>query len=92
MLADGKPRLTIMRDTLIHPPDPDLKASGKPTCTREEILSYVWDPKAKKGEQPLKQDDHGMDCARYAVMALDAAPEEQSETVIYDDPLTISDY
>jgi phage terminase large subunit len=37
VLADGKPRLMVMRDTLIHPPDPDLKASGKPTCTHEQI-------------------------------------------------------
>lgn len=92
VLADGKPRLTVMRDTLIHPPDQELRNAGKPTCTREEILSYIWDPKAKKGEQPLKADDHGMDCARYAVMALDAPPDGESETIYYDDPVVVSRY
>lgn len=90
VLQDGKPRLMVMRDTLIHPPDPELRHAGKPTCTREEILSYIWDPKAKKGEQPLKADDHGMDMSRYAVMALDAPMAEQDETVVYDDPVVIS--
>lgn len=62
---DGKPRLYICRDALAHDPDPDLKAAGKPTCTREELDGYIWDPNCKKGERPLDQDNHGCDCVRY---------------------------
>ena len=37
----------------------------------EELLNYTWDPKAQeRGEdRPLKQNDHGPDALRYAVMA-----------------------
>lgn len=63
--GDGKPRLFVHRGALIHEPDDLLRDQQKPTSTLDEFDAYVWDPKAKKGEQPLKQNDHGMDAARY---------------------------
>jgi phage terminase large subunit len=60
---DGKPRLFMMRDSLIDI-DMELKDAGKPWCTEEEIDGYEWDDKKKK-EQPRKEDDHGMDAMRY---------------------------
>lgn len=62
---DGKPRLFVFRNARCHEPDPELLQSAKPTCTADEVDSYIWDPACKKGERPLKQDDHGMDALRY---------------------------
>jgi phage terminase large subunit len=70
--ANGKPRLFFHRDALIER-DEDLAERKKPTCTVEEIDSYVWDTTAnrRRGEQPAKTDDHGMDALRYIVATLD---------------------
>lgn len=70
--GDGRPRIFILRDARISP-DPDLADSKKPTATEEEIESYVWDTGGgrKKGEAPVKLDDHGADAMRYAVAYVD---------------------
>ncbi len=66
--GDGKPRLMWFRDALVER-DPELAAKKKPTCTIEEPDTYVW----KQGlashskEEPVKEDDHGMDQTRYVV-------------------------
>lgn len=72
MAGDGKPRLYLMRDSRLEP-DRSLAEAGKPTSTEEEIESYVWDTSAgrRKGEEPVKRDDHGMDAMRYLVMQFD---------------------
>lgn len=63
-------RLLFMRDALAHPPDQALLDAAKPTCTVEEFGGYIWaDGKTK--EQPVKEDDHGMDAARYMVAQRD---------------------
>ena len=71
--GDGRPRLYIMRGALVET-DRALEQRKKPTCTMEEFPAYVW-PKARGGqevkEQPVKEDDHGMDTMRYAVMHQD---------------------
>lgn len=63
---DGRPRLFILRDALVER-DPQLADTEKPCCTAEEITGYVWDRKDGKApkEQPVKEDDHGMDALRY---------------------------
>lgn len=70
---DGKPRLFILRDSLVER-DRALREAGKPCCTAEEFDSYVW-PEGKDGkplkEEPVKEFDHGMDAMRYAVMHVD---------------------
>ena len=63
--GDGKPRLFIMRDAVIER-DASLADERKPTCTADEVLSYVWGPGIVK-EAPLKRDDHGLDAMRYVV-------------------------
>lgn len=68
--GDGKPRLFILRDSLVAR-DPELGA--KPTSVLEELPAYVW-AKAAHGETkevPVKKDDHGADCLRYAVAYAD---------------------
>lgn len=73
--ATGRPGLYIMRGTLVER-DPHLQERKKPQCTADEVGGYVWAPdptlpgKPRK-EEPLKVDDHGMDCVRYLVSELD---------------------
>jgi PBSX family phage terminase large subunit len=74
----GKERgqLVLMRDTLINV-DGDLVDRGKPKCTSEEIPGYAW-AETKKKEEPVKTDDHGCDCIKYACAYLSAngSPEQ----------------
>lgn len=69
---DSKPRLFFMRDSLVER-DASLDESKKPASTEEEVESYVWNTSAgqRKGEEPVKQDDHGLDACRYIVAHLD---------------------
>jgi phage terminase large subunit len=46
----------------------------KPWCTEQEFTDYVWSNKKTK-EEPVKENDHGMDAVRYAVMHVDGEPE-----------------
>jgi phage terminase large subunit len=71
--GNSKPGLVIMRDSVVDV-DPDLVDSGKPTCTADEIPSYVWAPPAPgraPKEEPVKIDDHGSDALRYIVAEVD---------------------
>lgn len=81
--GDGKPRLFLMQGALIHRPDAKLRDAGKPVNTEEEITLYHW-PEDKSGrpvkEEPVKEDDHGMDALRYMVMRLDG---KQSPKVLW---------
>ncbi|GAB3156283.1 hypothetical protein GCM10027258_62470 [Amycolatopsis stemonae] len=69
---DGKPRLFVLRDSLVER-DQALVDAAKPTCLAEEVPGYIWDLGAgkKKGEQPLKEDDDGCDTMRYVVAEVD---------------------
>lgn len=66
--GDGRPRLFIVRGALVDR-DSELDAAKKPACTEEEITGYVWavKPGNKAGlkEEPVKENDHGMDAMRY---------------------------
>lgn len=72
VVGDGRTRLAFLRDSLVER-DERLVEMGKPTCSEEEVEGYVWnlDDGRKKGEEPIKRDDHGMDATRYMVMYLD---------------------
>ncbi len=59
---DGRPLLYILRDAR-QAEDPELRDSGRPTCTIDEFPSYVWATKQK--EQTQKDNDDGMDAMRY---------------------------
>jgi PBSX family phage terminase large subunit len=71
--GDGRPRLCLLRDSLVERDDA-LEAAKKPWCTEQEFDGYVW-PKGQDGkpvkEEPVKLNDHGMDCARYSVAYVD---------------------
>jgi phage terminase large subunit len=70
--GDGKPRLFLLRDSLVER-DRALLEQKKPVCTEEEFDSYVWDlaNNRKKGEEPVDKDNHGMDALRYLVAQVD---------------------
>jgi phage terminase large subunit len=57
---DGKPRLYFLRDSLVER-DLELGDQYLPCSTEEEIPTYVWDTSMnrKRGEEPVKKDDHG---------------------------------
>lgn len=65
--GDGKPRLFILRDSVIER-DPDLVEAKKPACTEEEIPGYIWN---EQKDAPVKIDDDGSDCVRYTVAECD---------------------
>ena len=73
--GDGKPRILYFENALIER-DQELARQKKPTCTIEEFDSYVWDTRQglKRGEQPVKENDHGCDCDRYLVARFDLRP------------------
>jgi phage terminase large subunit len=64
--GDRVPQLLYFDDCLVEI-DQELAKKKLPTCTIEEFDSYVWDTRQgmKKGEQPVKESDHGMDTDRY---------------------------
>jgi len=70
--GDGKPRLMFLRGALVEE-DAGLREAHKPMSTVQEFPSYVWDTTGgrKKGEEPVKQDDHGCDASRYMVAQFD---------------------
>jgi len=70
--GDGRARVFFLRDALVER-DEELSENFKPCCTEEEIPAYVWDLSAnrKRGEQPLKKDDHGCDASRYFIAYVD---------------------
>lgn len=69
--ADGKPRLAVMRGALVEEDD---RLGAKPKSTLAEFPGYVW-RKPREGEQakeePVDQNNHGMDATRYAAMYLE---------------------
>lgn len=77
---DERPRLFLLKNALVEP-DAALAEAKKPTCAEAEFPAYVWqttpDGRPDK-EEPLKVNDHAMDCIRYAVMYLDGKPPRRT--------------
>jgi PBSX family phage terminase large subunit len=73
LAGDGRPRLYVVEGCRVER-DPALVEARKPTCTEEEFAGYIWKPpqpgRAPK-EEPVKENDHGMDMLRYAVAQVD---------------------
>lgn len=71
--GDGKARLYVLRSALVETCEV-LESAKKPCGFLAEIDSYVY-PKVKEGrgekEEPVKEHDHSMDAARYAVAYFD---------------------
>ena len=69
---DGYTQFYLMADSLVER-DPALVETLRPTCTVEEYASYVWKvgTDGRKQDEPVKKDDHGLDCDRYMTMFKD---------------------
>lgn len=71
--GDGRPRLFIMRDSLVSR-DEALHLVRKPVCLTDELEVYAW-PVTRDGvagkETPLDADNHGCDAMRYIVAHVD---------------------
>jgi phage terminase large subunit len=87
----GRPRLMIFEHALVH--SPDEKLEGRAHCTTASIDAYVWKKSADGSitkDEPVKDQDDGVDPMRYAVMYLDAGvrpPAEASYHVHEPDPV-----
>jgi len=66
--GDGRPRLFFLADSVTDR-DSSLTDAARPTCTEDEAAVYVWDTGTGKApkEQPVKDNDHGLDATRYVV-------------------------
>lgn len=73
--GDGKPRLFYFED-MLKERDELLAKSKKPTTTLMEFPLYVWKKSADgtQQEEPVKENDHGMDTDRYMVAYKDLQP------------------
>jgi phage terminase large subunit len=82
--GDGKPRLFILRDSLVQE-DERLQDLCKPTSTAAEFEGYIWDQTAgkKRGEKPIETDNHGMDALRYMVYFRDRFEEPEGEPFVF---------
>lgn len=82
--GDGKPRIYVLRDSLLWR-DKSLEEASKPCSTEEEFPGYIWDKGSKSDgnekEVPLKVNDHGMDCVRYLCAHLDLGESDEVESV-----------
>ncbi|MFD9398352.1 phage terminase large subunit [Streptomyces sp. NPDC060011] len=68
--TDGKPRLVVFRNALRYR-QKELVEAVKPIGLVDEITGYVWASKPGASsdlkEEPVKENDHSMDAARYMV-------------------------
>lgn len=73
--GDGKPRLLYFED-MLKERDELLAKKKKPVSTLGEFGFYVWKKSAdgSQQEEPLKENDHGMDTDRYMVAHFDLQP------------------
>jgi phage terminase large subunit len=79
---DEKPRMFIVRDGLRYPDDA-LIAERKIYAVEQEFPAYVWADRVHK-EEPVKENDHGMDMTRYTVAFLDIPREVELSRVVYN--------
>lgn len=79
MREDGTPNIALMRDSVVFR-DETLVGEGRPASTIEEFPGYVWLKRGQAGstvndkklqDEPLKENDHGMDSCRYIVVDRD---------------------
>lgn len=83
--GDGKPRLFVLRVSLIER-DESLAEASQPVDLQTEMPGYVW-AKASDGkpnkEQPVDLNNHALDALRYGVMYLDGERARARANPIY---------
>lgn len=75
LAGDGKPRLMIFRNSLVER-DTERARLKQPVCLEDEPEVYVWARNADgtSKEEPVKENDHGLDALRYLVAKFDLVP------------------
>jgi phage terminase large subunit len=63
------PGVLFYENALVHREDQDLNDDNKPARTVDEFAGYEWSD--NRDDEPVKEDDHGMDCMRYLVFTLE---------------------
>lgn len=83
--TSGLARFYLMADSLVER-DTALAQALRPTCTAEEYPSYQWKIGAdgRTKDEPVKLDDHGMDCDRYLTMDLDFIGKARASLISMD--------
>ena len=79
--GDERPRLYWLEDALVLP-DPGLRAEKRPVSSLDEISVYVWNDKTRKDE-PVKENDHGLDALRYVVAYVDKIGTEPTQPAVF---------
>lgn len=89
--ADKNSKVYFFRDALVEEDDV-LRMRYKPLSVLGEFGGYAW-PSMEQGQRreastkdevPLRADDHGLDCLRYLVMAIDSkAKRTAAKSVAY---------
>jgi len=89
---DGSPSLYFLKGARAHKPDTNLQLNERPLKTIDEIYDYDWkDDEAK--EEPVKEDDHGMDALRYFVYTLDGGTTiDEEELESWEDTFNNGDF
>ena len=75
----GRPSIYFMQGARCHEPSTRLKLDDKPLKTLDEIYDYEYD---EDEEEPVKDNDHGMDAMRYLVHTLDSGPQMTLEEMM----------
>jgi PBSX family phage terminase large subunit len=75
---DGRPRFFVLRDSLVER-DPVLLENKKPVGFVEEVDGYIWNVASgrRKGEDPVKENDHACDAARYLCVHKDVGERKR---------------
>lgn len=76
---DKKPRLMIVRGCSRWI-DEELKAAEQPYRVEDEFPAYVWNDR-KTREEPVKENDHGMDMVRYGAAKLGGLGKKRKRKV-----------
>jgi PBSX family phage terminase large subunit len=77
----GRPRILFFKNATVMR-DASLVEAKKPASTVEELPGYVWRDRkpgqlAIRADEPLKENDHGMDAARYLIAQVDLQPKSR---------------
>lgn len=90
LAGDGKPRLFVMRDSLVEV-DPVLAEAKFPISLEQEMDGYVW-AKGDRKDEPVKIHDDAVDCLRYLVMAVEESDVESYGEISVSKSYSIGDY
>lgn len=74
----GRPKMIFFRNAVVRR-DQLLVDAKRPASTLEEIPGYVWHDKGK--DEPLKENDDGVDAMRYMIMERDVQPRPRIRTM-----------